>query len=142
MQHIPEIPEDIKKVFVVSSDISPEWHIKMQAVFQKRVHSAVSKTINMPNSATINDVAEAYKLAYNMKCKGLTVYRDGSRQIQVLTKGSEKSPKQETIEKEVVPKQKTIISVPKDECPVCKKKMAPKEGCYTCMHCGYSKCSI
>ncbi|MDD4983765.1 MAG: adenosylcobalamin-dependent ribonucleoside-diphosphate reductase [Candidatus ainarchaeum sp.] len=143
LQDIEEIPEDLKRVFVVSSDIAPEWHIRMQAVFQKRVHSAVSKTINMQNNATIEDVSKAYKLAYDLKCKGLTIYRDGSRQVQVLTKG-DKSQNQEkiTAKDNPVSKQKTMVEIPKDECPVCKKKMVAKEGCYTCVSCGYSKCSM
>jgi ribonucleoside-diphosphate reductase alpha chain len=143
LQGIEDIPDDLKRVFVVSSDISPEWHIRMQAVFQKRVHSAVSKTVNMPNNATIEDVAKAYRLAYDLKCKGLTIYRDGSRQVQVLTKGG-KTPNQEkiTAKENPAPKQKTMVEVPRDECPVCKKKMVAKEGCMSCHTCGYSKCSV
>jgi ribonucleoside-diphosphate reductase alpha chain len=83
---LSEIPNDMQKVFVIASEISPEWHVKMQATFQNNgVDSAVSKTINLPNNATIKDVNNAYMLAYNLKCKGITVYRDGCRQNQVLT---------------------------------------------------------
>jgi ribonucleoside-diphosphate reductase alpha chain len=84
---INEIPEDVRKVFVTAHDISPEAHVKMQAIFQTSgVDSAVSKTINFPKSATEAEIEEAYLLAYQLGCKGLTVYRSGSRTYDVLSK--------------------------------------------------------
>ncbi len=97
LQHIEAIPEDIKKAFITAHDISPLDHVRMQAAFQKHVDNAVSKTVNFSHDATQKEVEEVYYLAYGLGCKGVTVYRDGSRDEQVLSTGATAS-KQETVE--------------------------------------------
>ena len=92
LQESPErlgVPGWAKRAFVTSADISPEMHVKMQAAFQESVDAAISKTINFPNSATEDDVRSAYMLAWELACKGITVYRAGSREAEVLTAGSD-----------------------------------------------------
>jgi ribonucleoside-diphosphate reductase alpha chain len=87
LKDIEGVPEEAKGLFVTSHDISPECHVKMQAVFQKFTDSAVSKTVNFPHDATADDVAKVYMLAYRENLKGITIYRDRSRESQVLTLG-------------------------------------------------------
>jgi ribonucleoside-diphosphate reductase alpha chain len=87
LKDIEEVPEEIKRLFITAHDISPEWHVKMQAAFQKFTDSAVSKTVNFPHEATPEDVAKVYMLAYQEGLKGITIYRDRSRESQVLTVG-------------------------------------------------------
>ncbi len=82
-----EIPEDVRSVWVTSHDITPEWHVRMQAAFQKYTSMGISKTINLPSEASPKDVEDAYRLAYSLNCKGIAVYRDGSRDAQVLSTG-------------------------------------------------------
>jgi ribonucleoside-diphosphate reductase alpha chain len=109
IQHMDEIPDNIKQVFQTSHDIAPEWHIRMQAAFQKYTDNAVSKTINFSTSATKEDIRMAFEYAYELGCKGLTVYRDGSRDNQVLQTMS--SPIQQTAEeKKVEPRNRPEIT--------------------------------
>ncbi len=87
IQGIEEIPERIRRIFVTAHEISPSWHVKMQAAFQAHTDNAVSKTVNFPHDATPQDVQEVFVLAYELGCKGITLYRDGSRDAQVLNIG-------------------------------------------------------
>lgn len=110
VQNLSEVPDWVKQIFVTAQEIAPEWHIKIQAAFQKYTDNAVSKTINFANSATRDDIAQAYLLAYELNCKGLTVYRDGSRDQQVLSTGTGQ-PAKKTVADVIVPRPRPEVTV-------------------------------
>jgi ribonucleoside-diphosphate reductase alpha chain len=139
---LEEIPEDIKYVFVTSFDITTEEHLLMQSAFQKYINNAVSKTINMPYSATPEDIGKVYIKAWELGLKGITVYRDGSLDSQVLNSTVEKKEEVELSEEEI-----SILEVAKEQgleveaCPECgKKSIVQGNGCSFCYNCGYSPC--
>ena len=128
-QNVREVPKKIRDVFVVSADLTVEEHVRMQAVMQKWIDNSISKTINFPGSASVDDVGAAYQLGWELGLKGMTVYVEGSRAQVVLEK---KSVPYET---------KGDIQVTAQElCPECGTPMRKEEGCSTCPSCAYSKC--
>ena len=122
LQDRDDVPDWAKRVYVIAPDISPESHVRMQAAFQESVDAGISKTINFANNATREDVQAAYLQAWEMGCKGITVYRSGSREKEVLTSGH-------------IP---TVSEVCDCETPF----IVQESGCSSCKNCGWSACEI
>ena len=120
VQNISEVPDDVKSLFKTTGEIDWVWHVKHQAAFQKYTDNAVSKTINLPNEATTKDVEDSYNMAYQTGCKSITVYRDGSRQIQVMD-----SKRQA-----------------REMCPNCNAILFMNDGIKSCVTCGYTPSKI
>lgn len=138
--HIEELPDEIKRIFVTAHDISPYWHVKMQAAFQQFTDNAVSKTVNFIESATREDIKKTYILAYKNNLKGITVYRNNSRQFQPMN--LEKAKK--TIEiKPIEPSEdyNPTGEIKTVKCPECGAEIKMAEGCFICLNCGYSGCA-
>lgn len=139
IQKIEKIPPKIREVFVTAMDIKPETHVAMLSAFQKYTDNAVSKTINLPTTATVDDVMRVYMLAASLKCKGITVYRDKSRGEQVLNVG------RSTVPSVAAPTHASRVrhegaEAVDDSCPECGNKLAIEEGCKKCYGCGYAVC--
>jgi ribonucleoside-diphosphate reductase alpha chain len=118
-----DVPDDVQRAFPTAHEVDVASHVGMQAAFQRHVHAAVSKTINLRRDATPIDVKAAYELAYELGCKGITVYRDGSREGQVLVTGAPSA---------------SVASSP--SCPECGSVLIVQSGCRLCRHCGWSVC--
>jgi ribonucleoside-diphosphate reductase alpha chain len=119
----PDVPDDVQRRFPTAHEIEISMHVRMQAAFQRHCHAAVSKTINLPRTATPADVKAAYQLAYELGCKGITVYRDTSREGQVLVTG---------------PREAAAAAAP--SCPECGSTLVVQSSCRLCRHCGWSVC--
>lgn len=169
IKNIVYIPKDIKRIFVTAMDIPPAEHIKVLATFQKWVDSSISKTNNFPAEASIDDIRKAYFMAYELGCKGVTVFRDKSLSQQVLIGGSTKKKPKETGAMSVVRDEKakglavyadagaapTLLSldlspvennscntkVELKNCPSCQMPLVKSEGCVKCPSCGWGMCS-
>ena len=126
VQNVKEIPESVRRAFVTAHDIEPEWHVRMQAAFQRHVENAVSKTVNLRRAATRKDVENTFLLAHELGCKGITVFRDGCKREQVLRPGE----------------MEEVTPVGVQACPECGGTMAETSGCISCSSCGYAFCAI
>ncbi len=160
IQDVEEVPLEERKLFVTAYDIAAEWHVKMQAAFQKYVDNGVSKTINFPSWATPQDIETSYRLAYQLGCKGITVYRDSSKNVQIL-QAVDKDKQQQITDFTEMKKRHTekeeakgmtmaairdgatnyvMSSKTEAKCPECGNTMVAASGCFTCTKCGHSEC--
>ena len=149
-QGVEGVPKKLQQVFVTAHDIPWEAHVKMQAAFQEYTDNAVSKTINFPSSASLEEVKGAYFLAWKMGCKGITVYRDQSKEYQVLGASQHKNESKYLIQSKIKTKtlkeraREGLVPVYKthfDVCPECGGAVTEQEGCVLCHNCGWSACT-
>ncbi|MDD3437060.1 MAG: vitamin B12-dependent ribonucleotide reductase [Candidatus Gastranaerophilales bacterium] len=138
--HIDGISDEVKQIFVTAHDVTPQWHVLMQAAFQLHTDNAVSKTINFQEDATREDIEKAYILAFENDLKGITVYRNNSRTFQPMNLDAKKTPEIE-IKPALEESYKPTGEIKKFKCPDCGTSIEMAEGCFICPGCGYSGCS-
>lgn len=137
--HVDNISDEIKNIFVAAHDISPYWHVKMQAAFQLHTDNAVSKTVNFVEEATQEDIKETYILAYKNNLKGITVYRNNSRQFQPMNLENKEAKSTNSTQASEDYNPTGDVKIVK--CPECGTEIQMAEGCFICPNCGYSGCS-
>lgn len=139
LEQVKQIKPKDKKVFVTTHEIEPEWHVKIQAAWQKWIDNSVSKTINFPHQATVGDVKKAYEMGYKLGLKGITIYRDGSKMDQVLNVAGKESKVSADARHLHMAKPATGN---RNVCPECGAAATMIDGCVSCSQCGWSKCII
>jgi ribonucleoside-diphosphate reductase alpha chain len=143
LKHVAEgdysdLTSEEKKLFVTTHQIQPEWHVKIQASWQKYFDNSISKTVNFGHEATIDEVKETYMMAWRMGCKGVTIYRDGSKSDQVLVANSNnQAPNYKQIPNSNDQNNQSNLE---EICPECGGKLHKQDGCSKCIDCGYSVC--
>tara|TARA_Y100000310_G_C20350696_1_gene654195 strand:- start:74 stop:658 length:585 start_codon:yes stop_codon:yes gene_type:complete len=135
LQTRDEVPQWAKNIYITAPEIAPDDHVLIQAAFQKHVDSGISKTINFDNRATVGNIVDAYKLAWATGCKGITVYRAGSRDKEVLVKGNV-----DKVDEEVRPSMFNNEGIKGSCCE--RPQIIMQEGCQSCISCGWSACLV
>jgi ribonucleoside-diphosphate reductase alpha chain len=130
LQDVRGLPKWMYKTYVTTHEVEPEWHVKIQAAWQKWIDNSVSKTINFAHGATVQDVKDAYLLGWRLGLKGITIYRDGSKMDQVLNVAGKEG------------KRSKDATIGKETCPECGGACTFADGCVSCPNCGWSKCSM